>query len=121
MSLDWTINKVRDWEEIAMNIEDEGDKTYHMIWMTMVIQLGGITKDNWKDFYARCAMIDILDGNDIYLSPEDVHRRIGLNTNVYPNEGRVKWTNRVARREYDKVVQNATAYANELDTVEVSQ
>ena len=121
MSLDWSISNIRDWEEIRMDVEVEGDKTHQMIWMTMVIQMGSITEANWKDFYTRCAMIDILDNNDIYLSPEDVHRRIGLKTNVYPTEGRVKWMNRIARREYDKVIQNAVAYEKDLDTVEVSQ
>lgn len=87
MSLNWDITNVKDFEELQ-----EGEPwsiTEAMIFDTIAVGIGRITENNWYEFYARSTVwgkinMKPLRGPDgpLGFTPEDVHRRIGLHTNV---------------------------------------
>jgi hypothetical protein len=82
MSLNWNMTKVEDLDALHA-IDGEWAKSEALIWCSMAIGLGGIDKNNWAEFYARIVYVDRLIGyTDRTLTAEDVHRRIGLSTNV---------------------------------------
>ena len=99
MSLDWEITNVKNWEEIAMNVEVEGDITEQIVWSSLITKLGDVTEDNWAEWYARYVIWNRVLCFDNELTPEDFHRRIGLTTNVFPAEGRSKWLNGVIKKQ----------------------
>jgi len=86
MALNWGIEKVKDWEQVAMRPVNgaEGRKTDALIWACIAVDLPGITEKNAEEFYRRLAYIEKRDGRiaDVPLTLEDVTRRIGLWTNV---------------------------------------
>ena len=60
-----------------------------LVWGTLSIAMGKITKENWKEFYTRCHMIETIHGAWLYdrdgvrhITPKDVKSHIGLGTNV---------------------------------------
>ena len=99
MSLDWEITHVKNWEEIAMNQEVEGDITEKIVWSSLITKLGDITENNWAEWYARYVIWNRVLCFDNDLEPKDFHRRIGLTTNVFPAEGRSKWLNGVIKKQ----------------------
>ena len=99
MSLNWEITNVKNWEEIAMNTEVEGDITEQIVWSSLITKLGDITEDNWYEWYARNYIWNRVLGFDNELIPEDFHRRIGMTTNVFPAESRSKWLNGVIKKQ----------------------
>ena len=99
MSLDWEITHVKNWEEIAMNMEVEGDITEQIVWSSLITKLGDITENNWQEWYARYVIWNRVLCFDNDLEPKDFHRRIGLTTNVFPAEGRSKWLNGVIKKQ----------------------
>lgn len=86
MSLNWNIEKVKDWE----NFNDEQRVVLDsIIWLTMAIGIGEITEDNHKEFFARLHMIEKLFGGVIFregkyrtIKLDEVKDLIGLTTNV---------------------------------------
>jgi len=59
--------------------------TYHLIWATMAVDLGKITKENVKEWMVRLKFLSIVDSeNGIWdtISEEVVTLHIGLSTNV---------------------------------------
>ena len=69
--------------------------THYLMFSTMTVGMGEITKQNAPEFFRRIAIIqkifgpatsyrDPLDGSlvDIYLTQEDINNHIGLKTNV---------------------------------------
>ena len=92
MALNWDLTKTYDHEELCN--EEHWPVTHALIWMAMAVGLGTITEKNWKQFYARARFCEILNGTalrtqsedgklvDRPLTPQDVHKRIGLWTNV---------------------------------------
>lgn len=86
MSLNWNIEKVKDWE----NLNDEQRVVLDsIIWLSMAIGIGEITEDNYKEFFARIHMIEKLFGGVIFrdrkyrtIKLDEVKDLIGLTTNV---------------------------------------
>ena len=121
MSLDWDITDCKNHEEVMLGTEIEGPKTEECIWGSIVVKLQDITEVNCKEWYARykfwCQMID----QATELEPKDIHRRIGLSTNVFPDEPRSKWMNSLVKRELNRLVQNAEYQMNQLDNIEASE
>lgn len=91
MPLNWNIDKCRDWEEL--NCGEEWPATNTAIWMSLISGYAGITEDNWADWYARVALWGRVVDNrdDDPLTPEQVHRRIGLSTNCWPSLTQKEW------------------------------
>lgn len=109
MALHIKYDTIKDWETTCVLTDKEGGKRLHPItqalgFNTMVINLHKITKTNWKDFYARVAVWESIEGVQVYIGgddypikPEDVHNHIGLSTNVYENDSKAKFFNRHAQ------------------------
>lgn len=89
MALNWNIEKVKNWKEISDD-EEEWKVTDALIWATMAVGLGSITKANAEEFHRRLSEYEhqfgtylILKGGEpYYITLADVQRRIGLYTNV---------------------------------------
>ncbi len=114
MSLDWKLTDIKDYKELCWR-EDPDDSelrilnpvTKALIFRTMSVGMGDITEKNWKDFYERLYFLQLLDGPEITgtdsegeivqrsITPEEVHRHVGLHTNVWPKEGAAAWRNRM--------------------------
>ena len=100
MSLDFDISEVKDYEEIKVCHEwaDENTteqqireswKTQAIVFLTMAIGMGSITESNHREFATRIIMWEDVNssylrlGGEAYrLTYQDIHRRIGLFTNV---------------------------------------
>ena len=84
MSLRWDITNVEDFD--AIQTDAEWGITEAIIWLTIAVDLGGITAENVKDFANRAALVQAVDGpvlaHGIYVTDEMIERRIGLSTNV---------------------------------------
>ncbi len=99
MSLDWSIKKVKNWEQISMGKENgpEGWKTNRLVWLTMEVCMGSITKENVDEFWRRLEPLQEENppfDDRALLTKDDLVRRIGL------------WTNASTfpAREYDAMV-----------------
>lgn len=101
MSLNWNIEDVRDHEEIAIRHDDYGNDhltreelaqsliTSALVFRTVAVGIGHITKDNAEEFATRSKMWEEMNGTTLYLNSEDysitlddITRRIGLRTNA---------------------------------------
>lgn len=87
MSLNWNLEKVKDFKEISEG--GEWRITDTLIWATMGVGINRITEENYVEFYARLHLQELLwgtymmeNGKSKYITLEDVKRRIGLSTNV---------------------------------------
>jgi hypothetical protein len=87
MALNWNIEKCKNYKQLTEG--SESVTTDVMIWATMIVGIGTITKANYKEFYARLHLVELISGTLItekgkphYLTLSDVERRIGLTTNV---------------------------------------
>lgn len=105
--------------------KDEDGETLHklssitngLIWATMGIGIGEITKANWQEFYARLRVLDKLTGHTSLqerndetgkfeprpFTAEEVKAHIGLTTNVFPKESVAKWSTRVVANRLDDI------------------
>jgi hypothetical protein len=101
MSLNWNAEKVENYEQVCLI--GEGDEkrlnpvTHALIFHTMSVGLGSITKENAAKFYARVALVEKIDGaschdgkDPYYITADDVRNHIGLTTNV-GNMTDAKW------------------------------
>lgn len=86
MPLNYDLRKVKaDWKN-----DDVWPITNSLIWGTMSVGMGEITKKNWQEFYTRCHMIETIHGNWLidsdgkprYITPNDIQSHIGLYTNA---------------------------------------
>lgn len=91
MPLNFDFTDIENYEALCWG--DDGKVapiTDALIWQTMVVDMGEITKENWKEFFAR---VDIYqrtfgtslydsEGGDFSLTEEHVKSHIGLSTNV---------------------------------------
>ena len=107
MSLDWDISDCKNYEEITMNQEVEGDKTNQIVWSSLITKLGDITEDNWYEWYARYVIWNRVHCFDNDLEAKDFHRRIGMTTNVFPAESRSKWLNSVIKKRLTQAEETA--------------
>jgi hypothetical protein len=84
MSLDWDVKACADAEALITGAER--GKTEAMVWAMVAVHMSGITAANWREFYTRLDMVERVVGplmaDDVYLTPADVERRIGLQANV---------------------------------------
>lgn len=87
MALNWSIKKCKNWKQLT---EDKAwPLTDRMIWATMYVDIGSITKANHEEFYRRLHIVEQQDGaflmrggKESYITLADVKRYIGLETNV---------------------------------------
>lgn len=87
MALNWNISKVENHEELTGS--PEWALTDALIWATLAVGIGSITAKNYKEFYGRLHLLELIhgtfrvrDGKPYYITIDDVKRRIGLETNV---------------------------------------
>lgn len=87
MSLRWDLSEIKNWKEV--NTDEEWPITDRLIWGTMIVGINPITETNWREFYARFHLVELLNGAFLlenrkprYIKPEEVQRRVGLNTNA---------------------------------------
>ena len=121
MSLDWDIGNCKNYEEIALGKEIEGDKTEECIWGSMVVKFQDITETNWKEWYARYQFWCVMKGLETDLEPKDIHRRIGLSTNVFPDEPRSKWMNSLVKKQLNDLVRDAEYQIEQVENIETSE
>lgn len=89
MSLDYELQEVFNYKEL---LNDDGSPVglaETMIFMTMFVGIGRITRENALEFYQRVhyyekqrGSLRTQNGNDLYITPQEVHRFIGLRTNA---------------------------------------
>lgn len=87
MSLNWGIDRVKDWEAISMAEKNgpEGWKTNRLVWLTMEIDMGSITTANVDEFWRRLETVQKNNppaDDRVLLTKDDLVRRIGMWTNV---------------------------------------
>lgn len=113
MPLNWSIQDCEDFESLWQKDEDGfrlNHKTETIIHLSMVIGLSKITKQNWFDFYTRMHIYEMCFGPFIYksagkpdyFSTQDIHRHIGLTTNV----GNLSYP-QFMKKVYDRVQRDA--------------
>jgi hypothetical protein len=111
MSLNFELGGIENYRETGYDRDGVlRPETKSLIFATMVVGIGRITEGNAAEFYARLHAFERLNGTylteqgkNVYLTPEDVRRHIGLTTNV-ANETRAKWLKRVLGGEVDDIV-----------------
>jgi len=93
MSLDWSLSKIEDYEDLCWKatgeMSEEGKPLYRLnpitesiIFACMPIDLGDITEDNYHEFYQRYAIWCAVKGLTPYFTLNDVRDHIGLKCNV---------------------------------------
>lgn len=118
MALNWRIDTIEDFHNVCWipikpeELKDEKyihSTTYHneekneagvlnpvtnqLIWGTMIIGMGQITKKNWEEFYWRIHFYEKTLGTFLnhyvddkptsyYITPKDIHNHIGMSTNA---------------------------------------
>ncbi len=119
MSLNWDLSKAEDWE--SLKTDEEWPVTQTLIFRTMAVGIGEITEKTLPEFYARIAFLERLNGSfvkaqddsgawvDRPITVDDIRRRIGLTTNVFPQETRAKWAKRQADSVLTDLVRTVTA------------
>lgn len=112
MSLDFGLNRIKDWQQVCFYKDDEGEERMTarcdlLIWATMVVHLSSIKKANIDEWLLRLRMFEKShgcigticapveegeesDGSDGYKmvgwkpTREELEQHIGLWTNVAP-------------------------------------
>ena len=89
MALHWSIERVKDWKEIAGDADQRGI-TDAVVWAALVYDLSGVTEKNIDEWLFRQEFARRVD--DYYplyrgverntLTRAELERRIGLSTNV---------------------------------------
>jgi hypothetical protein len=108
MSLNWNLTKMANWE--ALTEGDEWRITDSLIWATMAVGIHTITLANYEEFHARVSlwerlvgpyMVNTEDKKPMYITLNDVKRRIGLSTNA-GTKTRKQFNDGVLKRWYSK-------------------
>jgi len=100
MSLDYNLKKIKNQQSYCYVETDKGRRlnpvTNTLVWYTLVIGMGTITKRNADEFFDRVRRFEELSGPGLRangeprpITLEDVRGHIGLETNVFP-----KWSER---------------------------
>jgi hypothetical protein len=71
-----------DWYEEDGVVRLFSPKTEQLIWLTMSIGIGRITKQNWKKFFNRAYAWQRVREHDTIVTAQDVYDHIGLRTNA---------------------------------------
>ena len=91
MALHYDFTKIENYEPVCWqengNIQPVTDA---LVWLTVGCELGEITEENYRDFFARIKVFEKLfgaflygeDGKDSYLTEDNIKAHIGLTTNV---------------------------------------
>ncbi|MGI9438434.1 MAG: hypothetical protein ACR2OK_01905 [Parvibaculales bacterium] len=75
MSLDYSLENISNHETLCFDAEgDMTAVTRFIIFNTMVVGMGDITQDNFREFWLRCEVVDKMDG--IYLNDSDTGRSV---------------------------------------------
>jgi hypothetical protein len=90
------MTSVKDWSALNDSSPVENLKSQYLCFGLMAVGVGSITESTWNDAWVRLeiyqkvngAIISDGEGNGLFWTPEDIHRRIGYQTNV----GNVPWT-----------------------------
>lgn len=133
MSLNWNVSKIKNvdevvWEEAKEDVPSEGivkgekymsTLTNALIWTTMAIDLGEITKANIDEWIRRCRALEANDSPvlrqydeatkkwvPLPVSREMLERHIGLTTNV-PNTSPAKFDRKMREIVADRVKREA--------------
>lgn len=80
MSLDWSIAKVKDREQLTKEPADIRT-TESLVWLCRALDMNGITEKNLEEFVRRLRIWEHVHGGGP-IPREAVERRIGLSTNV---------------------------------------
>ena len=88
MALRYELGKIHNWEE-CLEKNSPLPLTTAIIWASMAIDMGKITKENYKEFYTRTAMWERVFGpflmmpqGERRITQQEIERYIGLVTNV---------------------------------------
>ena len=108
MPLDYDLGNIKNYGTVCW-LHDDADNRRHMnpvthnlIFSTIRVGMGEITKDNVHEFFVRLSMMEGFDRLD-KTTWEEVTQHIGLKTNVFPKESTSKWFKKFvasAKREY---------------------
>lgn len=113
MSLDFDFRSIRDYEELHSDPE-QLVLSQGLVWGALATGIGRLTDQNVPEFYARVKVLEQL-GTHLLAGPDgpyqvtiqDVRRRVGLKTNVFPEESRAKWIKRTLESELNTHVRAA--------------
>jgi hypothetical protein len=137
VSLNWTVGQIADWDSVCYMLAPcdiptqgitEGDRmlnpvTNALIWATISVDLPGITRENFAEFYARIRFVEELhgafliraevdgkrpEGEAAFITVDEVIDHIGLTANVTP-KSRSAWIKRVVGGELDAHKRRAEA------------
>ena len=120
MSLNWDIRKVKNQEKMCWQASTHEIGKYELqpvtnalVWSTMLVGIGSITKNNHKEFHQRLLEFEVIQGEGLlhsrvdnesyYRMPniEEVEAHIGLSTNASLMDRR-KWGSRIKKMVEDK-------------------
>lgn len=90
MALHWDISNVENHREKCYK-EDNSlkDKTWELLWLTMIVHIGHITKENYIEFWLRLKVWETLSPGGFHLEGwtlQDIRDHIGLRTNVHTSK-----------------------------------
>lgn len=107
MSLNWDVSKCEKSDELIN--EESWGVTNGIIWMMLMIDMGNITKENIDEVNNRAQIYQRLKGGmlskvttkedgsrtseEVFITREDIERRIGLTTNV--SNDKPRWNRKV--------------------------
>lgn len=115
MSLDWSIDRVKDYKNRCwVPAEKKGrvklaDDTDFLVWATMVVDLGSITKTNWPEWAFRLQVLKQCryplsheyskEGGTLeyWVTIQQIKDHIGMGTNV-TTLPRGKWLRKILKR-----------------------
>ena len=109
MALSWDITQCKNMDSLTVEETGEWAVTNALIWLTMAVDMGKISDTNIGEFYARTKVWEAVTGamitkhnkdtdtlEDYFLTFADIHKRIGLVTNV-SNVTTTNWFKRITR------------------------
>ena len=73
MSLNWTIEQVRNWQEVRKNVV-LNNAVDSMIWMTMAIGINEITDENREEVYLRIKLMEGAKGLSYSYSKDQLRK-----------------------------------------------
>lgn len=113
MSLNFDVSQVRDYQRVTTHPTDDtrwNPITEHLVYATMTVGIREITAKNYKTFYTRLRIADMVFGPVLYVNGElrsvtieDVKMHIGLRTNVFPDISDAEFRKRIVRAAEDRV------------------
>jgi hypothetical protein len=109
MAIHWSIERVKDWKEIADDVEQRGI-TDAVVWATLVYDLSGVNAKNIDEWRFRQKFARHVDGHyPFYRGLEhslftraELERRIRLSTNV-TNTSRTAFQKKLIDKVLDDV------------------